>query len=105
MAEEQQKRKTQKNSLSQLQCLSLFLSERLNSFLTVLCSHYFLDLETRFHACIITFEKDERASHIKNASFFFFLAHATYKNLETHTHARHHLATTTTGGDDDRIVV
>ena len=48
-------------------------------------------------------------THIKNASFFFFPPHYaySYKNLKTHTHARHHLATTTTttgGDDDDRIV-
>ena len=49
----------------------------------VLCSH-FLDLS--FASCIvITFEKDERASHIiKNASFFFFPRTPHKRSQNTH---------------------
>jgi hypothetical protein len=56
---------------------------------------------------ISCFEGGTRGTHRKRFVLSFFPPHKnahSHKNLKTHTHARHHLATTTTttgGGDDD----
>ena len=62
----------------------------------------------RSHSFSDLLQKD-REARIENASFFPSFLHTKrtlkrIKNLKTHTHAGHHLATTTTttgGGDDD----
>jgi len=116
MAAEKRKvvvRWTKKTQFSSLRfcslAVALFLIERLMSFFRssketkCVFFHSFSDLLKQIR------EGGTRGTHRKRFVLSFFPPHKTHtqthnKNLKTHTHARHHLATTTTttgGGDDD----